>query len=371
MKTAPDIWTGVRGQPRAIELLRTDVSSGRVAHAYLFGGSAGRIPRDAALAFAAALVCEEGGCGTCEACVRVRHHGHPDVELLEPAGLQMLVDQVRDAVRTSSRRPVAAARRVIVVDQADRLTPNAQNAFLKALEEPPPSTTIILLAPSPEALLETVRSRCREVAFRTPPPEEIAALLEAEGVDATAARRWARVGGGAERANALATDDHTREARMELVDRVLTPFRDPGDALEAAERLAERAKGVRERVAAAHREHQEAFGDWLTEAKRTADDRLRREQRRAEQEELEAALDDICAVLRDLVLATSGETADLLDEGLVDRVVTRAEELGPHAGARVLQCLHDVERCRRRLRLNANVLLTLEEVFLSIHRHLA
>lgn len=368
--TATDVWAAVPGQPRAIELLRGDVASGRVAHAYLFGGSAGRIPRDAALAFAAALVCADHGCGACEACVRVRHHGHPDVDLLEPAGMQVLVDQVRDAVRTSSRRPVAASRRVIIVDQADRLTPTAQNAFLKALEEPPPSTTIVLLAPGPEDLLETVRSRCREVAFRTPPPDEVAGLLEREGVDAASALRWARVAGGADRARDLALDEQAREARGAIVDRILTPFRDPGDALEAAERLAERAKLTRERVAAAHREHQEAFGDWATEAKRAADDRLRREQRRAEQEELEAAIDDVCAVLRDLIAVAAGEAASLLDESLADRLSERVRALGPHASARALGALHDVERCRRRLRLNANVLLTLEEVFLSVQRHL-
>lgn len=365
------VWAQVAGQQRAVDLLMTDVTSGRVAHAYLFGGSAGRVPRDAALAFGAALVCPERGCGACEACVRVRHHGHPDVEIVEPPGMQLLVDQVRDAVRTASRRPVAGGRRVIVVDQADRMTPTAQNAFLKALEEPPSSTTIVLLAPSPEALLETVRSRCREVPFRTPPPTEIAGILESEGVGAAAARQWARAAGSAERAVALAGDEAEQQARADTIDRVLTPFRDPGDALEAAERLAERAKAVRERVARAHKDHQEEFGDWVNEARRASDDRLRREQRRAEQEALETALDEVTGVLRDLVVAADDPTADLLNVDRTERIRERAAELGPHASATLLGALTDVERCRRRLRLNANVLLTLEEVFLSLHRCLA
>jgi DNA polymerase-3 subunit delta' len=158
-------------------LLQRDIASGRVAHAYLFAGVAGRAPMDAALAFGAALECPESGCGRCEVCARVRHRAHPDVEVIEPAGMQLLVDQVRDAIRAASRRPVAGPRHVVIVDGADRMNPTAQNAFLKALEEPPPSTTILLLAPSPEALLETVRSRCREVTFHSPPAEEIAELL--------------------------------------------------------------------------------------------------------------------------------------------------------------------------------------------------
>jgi DNA polymerase-3 subunit delta' len=340
-------------------------------HSYLFAGVAGRLPADVALTFAAALVCPDGGCGTCGACVRVLHRAHPDVELIEPAGMQLLVDQVREAVRAASRRPVAGPKRVIIVAGADRMNPTAQNAFLKSLEEPPPSTTIILLAPSPETLLDTVRSRCREVTFRQPPPAEVAALLESQGIDAARARYSARVGGDLSRATALAMDDATRELRTELVERVLQPLHDPGDALEAAEWLASKTREMRDRVAEEHKAEWDAFHQWRSETKTIADQRLRREQRRAEQDALEASVDDIASVLRDLIVVLHDPDGNVLNEEARTILADRAQRLRPGADARIVAALGDIERCRRRLRGNANVLLTLEEVFLSLYKGLS
>ena len=362
------MWPQAAAAP--VGLLRRDVGSGRVAHAYLFTGAAGRIPLDAAVAFGAALVCPEGGCGTCEVCARVAHHAHPDVELVEPAGSQLLVEQVREAVRSASRRPVAGPRRVIVVDAADRMNPTAQNAFLKALEEPPPSTTIVLLAPNPEALLETVRSRCREVIFRSPTPEEVTRLLIDAGADDEDAIRYARVGGSLERATTLASDKEAGAVRAELVHRVLDPPSDPGVALEAAEWLAGQTKRLRDRVAVAHADRLEEHKHWYSETKRVADERLRREQRRAEQDALDSAVDDIASVLRDLLVAALDEDAPLLNEDMRAEIVGRARSLDAARVPRLIACIQDVERTRRRLRANANVLLSLEEAFLSLYRHL-
>lgn len=349
-------------------LLRRDVTSGRIAHAYLFSGVAGRLPMDVAMAFAAAVSCDEGGCGTCETCRRIAHRAHPDVEIIEPAGMQLLVDQVRDAIRSASRRPVAGPRRVIVVAGADRMNPTAQNAFLKALEEPPPSTTIVLLAPAPEALLETVRSRCREVMFAGPTPDAIVALLAERGVDERDARFYARIGGGLHRATELATDGDARELRRQVVARTLDPPTDPGEALEAAEWLSTQTKTIRDKVAVEHATEREELRDWIQETKRVADDRLRREQRRAEQDALEAAFDDIASVLRDLTCLVADPEATVLNVDVREDLVRRADTLGPDAGASVIACLSDLEAARRRLRANANVLLTLEDVFLSLHR---
>jgi DNA polymerase-3 subunit delta' len=361
--------SGVAYAPSA--LLQKDVESGRVAHAYLFAGAAGRLPLDAALAFGAALVCPDGGCGTCDTCRLVVRRAHPDVEVIEPAGMQLLVDQVRDAIRAASRRPVAGPRRVIIVEGADRMNPTAQNAFLKMLEEPPASTTIVLIAGTVDVLLETVRSRCREVTFRNLPPLEVASLLTSRGVDPERARYAARVGGDLERASTLATDADARQLRTEIVARALSAFRDPGEALEAAEWLAGRTRELKDRVAAEHKAEMDAFKDWRTETKAVADQRLRREQRRAEQDALEASVDDIASVLRDLVAVSADPDAALLNEEERAALTARASELGPQATPRLISCLGDVERARRRLRSNANVLLTLEDVFLSLYKGFA
>jgi DNA polymerase-3 subunit delta' len=368
--TQTTIWDTVGAAEGQVSLLQRDIAAGRVAHAYLFSGVAGRLPVDVAAAFGAALVCPDGGCGRCDSCLRVTHRAHPDVELIEPAGMQLLVEQVRDAIRSASRKPVAGPRRVIIVDGADRMNPNSQNAFLKMLEEPPASTTIILLAPSPEALLDTVRSRCREVTFRQPPPAEVAAILEQQGVDPELAHTAARVGGDLQRATTLALDPSVRELRAQLVERATRPMRDPGDALEAAEWLASMTRDLRDRVAETHKAEWEAFHQWRSETKTVADQRLRREQRRAEQDALEASIDDIASVLRDLLVLVRDPAADVLNTGDRGVLEQRAAGLRPGAEARIIGCLGEIERARRRLRGNANVLLTLEEVFLSLYKAL-
>lgn len=364
------VGSGPGAEAGPAELLRRDVASDRVAHAYLFTGAGGAEPVRVALWFAASVLCAEGGCGTCDTCLRILRMAHPDVEMIEPAGTQLLVEQVRDVVRAAWRRPVAGPRRVIVVEGADRMNPNAQNAFLKALEEPPASTTIVLIAPSAESLLETVRSRCREVVFRAPSIAEVAGTLVSNGVADEDARRWAVVGGGSERAEELATDPDARARRERAVAWTLEPMRDPGEALDRAALLAADAKAIRERVSEQHKEHLAEYADWYREAKKAADDRLRREQRRAEQAALEAALDDISSVLRDLLAASADPQAPLLNTDRREAIADRARTLGPGCGAGIVACLGEVERCRRRLRANANVLLTLERAFVALQQHL-
>lgn len=366
--TQQSIWDTVAAAEGQVSLLQRDIAADRIAHAYLFSGVAGRLPIDVAVAFAAALVCPDGGCGRCDGCLRVSHRAHPDVEVIEPAGMQLLVEQVRDAIRSASRKPVAGSRRVIVVDGSDRMNPNSQNAFLKMLEEPPASTTIVLLAPAPEALLDTVRSRCREVTFRQPPPADVAVILERQGVDPEVARTAARVGGDLQRATTLALDESAREMRTQVVDLAIRPMHDPGDAIEAAEWLAAQTRDIREHVADVHRAEREAFKDWKSETKTDADQRLRREQRRAEQDALEASIDDIASVLRDLLVLVRDPSADLLNAEQCDALTQRAAGLRPGAEARIIGALGEIERSRRRLRGNANVLLTLEEVFLSLYK---
>ena len=362
------VWTAVAAAESSVQLLQRDIASGRVAPAYLFAGAAGRLPVDTALAFGAALVCAEGGCGACSQCLKALHRSHFDVDLIEPAGMQLLVEQIRDAIRAASRRPVEGPRRVIIVDGADRMNPNSQNAFLKMLEEPPASTTIILVASAPEALLETVRSRCREVTFRQPPPGEVAALLEAQGIDKKKAEAAARTGGDLARATTLATDPVARKLRDELVERTVSPLRDPGEALETAEWLASKMKVIRDRVAEEHKAAREAFD--TKESKTVSDQRMRREQRRAEQDAIEASIDDIASVLRDLVVLSKNPDAVVLNGDARTLLADRASHLPAGADAKIIGCLGDIERARRRLRNNANVLLTLEDVFLSVHKAL-
>ncbi len=158
---------------RAAVVLRKALESGRVAHAYAFVGpeSSGRTA--VALAFAQALLCESGGCGTCRHCRMCEATQHPDLHVIvptppasNPKGARAIrIDAIRDLERQAALRPVMAARKVFVLDEADRMTGESPDAFLKTLEEPPDRTVIVLVLSRPRSVPATVLSRCQLVRF--------------------------------------------------------------------------------------------------------------------------------------------------------------------------------------------------------------
>lgn len=173
----------ITGQPRVVELLRRALDSGRVAHAYAFAGPKGSGRTATALAFAAELL---GGDAVT----------HPDLHVLEPTppetnpkGARAIrLGAIRELERRASLRPVRAARKVFVIDDADRMTGEAPQAFLKTLEEPPAATVIILVLPHRRALPATVLSRCQIVRFE-PRRDEAAEALAAEALELVRAVR--------------------------------------------------------------------------------------------------------------------------------------------------------------------------------------
>ena len=191
-------------QPRVRDFLARAVTSGRTSHAYLFLGAPGSGKLDAAWALAQALVCEHGGCGSCEACVRVARHTHPDVHYYASESVTgYLIGQTRDLIEDVSLAPIRAKTKVYIIDQADRLRADSANALLKTLEEPPAGVTFILLGTSAETILPTIVSRCQCVPFRMVAPAD-AARAVAQATGATEPRcRMAVAVAGSQRAQSL------------------------------------------------------------------------------------------------------------------------------------------------------------------------
>ena len=150
----------VADQPRAIELLRRALASDRVAHAYAFIGPSGAGRMTTALAFAAELLGSPS-------------RQHPDLHVIvptppdsNPKGARAIrINAIRELERLAALRPAAARRKVFVLDEAERMTGDTPQAFLKTLEEPPPATVIILILPRARAVPATVLSRCQVVRF--------------------------------------------------------------------------------------------------------------------------------------------------------------------------------------------------------------
>jgi DNA polymerase-3 subunit delta' len=130
-----ELWARVVGQDRVVAALRA--AAIQPGDAYLFDGPPGTGKEEAARVFAAAILCPDQ-CGTCATCGRVLRGIHPDVVVLEPEGYTYPIEAIRDAVAQASLSPMEGARRVMVVEEADRIVERSQNALLKALEEPNP-----------------------------------------------------------------------------------------------------------------------------------------------------------------------------------------------------------------------------------------
>jgi DNA polymerase III subunit delta' len=215
------VWSTLVGQSRAVESLRAAATGRAMSHAFLFTGPPGSGRSNAAIAFAAALQCEEQppGCGTCHSCHTVLAGSHADVTVVRTDRLSIGVDEVRDLVRRSALAPVGRRWQVMIVEDADRLTDQAANALLKAIEEPTDRTVWMLCAPTVEDLLPTIRSRCRLVTLATPSAEEVADFLtRTDGVEAALASYCARASQGhIGRARALARDEGARNRRKEVV----------------------------------------------------------------------------------------------------------------------------------------------------------
>lgn len=197
------IFREVLGHARNLERLRRCLASGRVSHAYLFVGPEGIGKSTVAKAFACALTCPEEpgeGCGECPSCRRIVSGSHPDVHIVEPEGQAVKIEQVRDLQEAVAFRPALAPRTVAVLPRAERMTPQAANALLKTLEEPPGETVIVLVSPTPSLLPPTVVSRCELIAFAPIPAEELAGILVArrgmsrEAASLAAAMASGRVG---------------------------------------------------------------------------------------------------------------------------------------------------------------------------------
>lgn len=165
---------GIVGQDRAVAELRRDLQSGTVRHAYLFCGQAGIGKRTTAEAFAQSILCRERTegwrrCGACRDCQLAAHGNHPDLFMIRPEEKkEYSIAQIRQLQTFLDLRTVMGGHRIFLLDDGDRLGPVAGNALLKSIEEPPPRTVFLLTAPSPDAMLGTLVSRCQVVRFTGP-----------------------------------------------------------------------------------------------------------------------------------------------------------------------------------------------------------
>ena len=241
------------GQGAVYDGLMRTLQSGSFVHAYLLSGLKGMGKRTLAALMAQYLLCErEDGdkpCGECPSCVRVRENSHPDVIVVEPgkpvssqveAGRKTIpVEDIRAVIEITGRHTFEGGRRIVIIRQADKLTPAAQNALLKTLEEPSEGTVFLLITDAPELLLPTIISRCRALKLHPWPDETVLAVLRSRGVPEDRAREALHVSGGSigraldesywQRRQDVMTDFFAIPDRSEIL-RVSTAWRERKDA---------------------------------------------------------------------------------------------------------------------------------------------
>lgn len=160
----------ILGQDRAVKTLKMAMAKNKIPHAYLFCGTSGVGKTTAAIALTQALNCKdrvnEEGCGICPSCRQVETGNFVDFNCLEPEGNYIKIGKVRELTRSFGFKPVSGKYRVSVIREADKMTEESANAFLKTLEEPPEGNVMILNVADPLDLLPTIVSRCRKVVFK-------------------------------------------------------------------------------------------------------------------------------------------------------------------------------------------------------------
>jgi DNA polymerase III subunit delta' len=337
-------------------------------HAYLLAGPPGSGKRRAARAFAAELLAQ-GAPDPDDARRRALADPspHPDLVWLAPQGTQHLVDDVRTRVITAAAyRPFEGARRVFVIEAADAMADESQNALLKTLEEPAEFVHLVLVSAEPELLLETVRSRCQPVRFRPLTDEAVEAALEDRGLgeDAAERRAAARLAGGDPRRAEFLVGESGRELRAVAkgcVDVALSG--ELGDApwrrmLAAAETTgAQAGEETVARLAAMAAEAGQDEGRAGRRAARDAEEAGRRAARRARTEALDVGLGLLTAWLRDVAAVADGAEELVLNADRLEALRAAASGLDSRAARRGAELVMDT---RRRLQVNVGEELALE-----------
>jgi DNA polymerase-3 subunit delta' len=373
------VWSDVVGQERVVAALQAAVADpALMTHAWLFTGPPGSGRSVAARAFAAALQCVDGGCGHCHECRTALAGTHADVTVIATELLSIKTEQARELVQLAARRPTLGRWRVIVIEDADRLTESAADALLKAIEEPPPRTVWLLCAPSLEDVIVTIRSRCRHLALRTPPAAAVADLLvRRDGIDPAMAAYAARAAQShIGRARRLARDEGARIRRRDIVTLPLR-IRGVGDAVllagELVETAAEEAKAAAaERDTAEREELMRALG--ADPGSRTQPPHIRaqlagleRDQKtratRYQRDVVDRALVDVLSVYRDVLVVQAGDAVDLVNEEMRADLTRMARDLTPED---VVLRMEAIREARERISANVAPLLAVEAMAVQL-----
>ncbi len=368
------VWQELLGQPEAIDQLRRvveDKNSG-FQHSWLFTGPAGSGRSTLARAFAAALQCEKNGCGDCTSCKLIAADAHPDVRMLATDKVIISIEEVRQLVQFAALGSSLGEYRIVIIEDADRMTERTSNVLLKALEEPQPKTVWILCAPSAADMLPTIRSRTRNVVLRLPSTEEVAQLLvQRDDVKedlALASSRQAQQHVGMARRLALSAD--ARKRRMDTL-REIIGIKNLSGAMATAERLlgfakkdaesSSEEKNLQERtkLLEAYGIEDEKIPANLRSEFRQLEENQKRRNTRALRDGIDRIFTDMESLFRDILSLQLGTNSQLINQELAEEIQLRASSTSAENSIGVLEA---ISTARSRIDANVRDLVVLESL---------
>jgi DNA polymerase-3 subunit delta' len=375
------------GQEHIIEILqgavaasRTGEESQEMTHAWVFTGPPGSGRSSAAVAFAQALICPNNGCGTCSDCNAAKTSGHPDVEIIRTEGLSIKVEEVRELLTRVAWAPSIGGWRVVVMEDADRLTESAANALLKAIEEPGTRTVWLLCAPTLHDVLPTIRSRCRHLQLRTPSLETVTkVLINRDNIAPGMADFAARVSQGhIGRAKYLATNESVRSNRKTIMQLPLQ-LGSLAAAFQAAQTLVDLAT-TEANVSSEERDEkeveklQEAYGKGATgrgmaTGGAKAVKELEKEQKsrstRMVRDSIDGALLDIATFYRDVMMVQSGNTDSMINTDMREQIESYAANSPSYS---TIYKINAIMEARENLACNSAPLITCEALICKLSK---
>jgi DNA polymerase III subunit delta' len=375
------IWSELLGQPEAVSQLRVAVQNKNegLQHAWLLTGPPGSGRSNAAMAFAAALLCEKAGCGECKSCQMVQSGTHPDVSVLATEKVIISIEEIRQLVSASHFGGSISRYQIMIIEDADRMTERSSNVLLKALEEPPAGTIWLLCAPSEADMLPTIRSRVRRVALKQPSTKTVADLLVSrDGIDSKLAIQVAaEAQGHIGMALRLATSQDARARRKETLVAAMQIDSIP-KAMSTAERWLELAKKDADALTQ-ERDSEERTnllatlgipeGGTIPAGLRSEIKQLEEAQKRRATRSLRDGIDrilvDLMSLYRDVLTIQLGADAELVNQDLKSQLDDLASNSPPE---QTIAKLEAMSLARVRIEANVRDLMVLEALAIALRR---
>ncbi|WP_018663623.1 DNA polymerase III subunit delta' [Heyndrickxia acidiproducens] len=318
-------------QPIAATLLKNSIKRNRLAHAYLFEGLRGAGKKEAAMLLAKTLFClhpKDGffPCEACSNCLRISHGSHPDVHIVEPDGLSIKKEQVKQLQQEFSKHAVESNRKLYMVVQADKMSTGAANSLLKFLEEPNADTTAILITEQMQQILPTILSRCQIVSFQPFSPAVLKNKLIENGVSSTMAPLLSQLTNNISEALSLNEDEWFAQARK-LVLKLYTTLSKQSSSYAMVT----------------------LQGEWSQHFK--------------EKKQLDLGLDLLIFIYKDLLSIHLGKQEDLIYPDQQTRFTSDLLSYSPRSLAeKMAACLE----AKRKLNANVNQQLLMEQLVLNL-----